>query len=150
MTFALKLLTVVVLSCALLHAQIPETPGIPQGFQSVRLVLSPTDTLYRLPSEFILSNSESVWLDSTRRLIRERDYTIDHRYGFVRITENVLQRIFSDSSAHFIVVTYKSLPLAFKPEYSLRQKVITTDTLTGKTVTTIAPLERPLFDDLFG
>ncbi|HEY4611562.1 MAG TPA: hypothetical protein VII11_01100, partial [Bacteroidota bacterium] len=116
----------------------------------IRLELSLLDTLYRLPSEFILSGSESVWLDSTLRLTNGVDYTMDYRFGRLTFPPNVLRQIFSGSPNHALLVTYKRLPLAFKPEYTLRRKVTTTDTTTGRDITVVAPAQQPLFDDFFG
>ncbi|MGH2568893.1 MAG: hypothetical protein ACRDGA_11180, partial [Bacteroidota bacterium] len=127
-----------------------ERQEVPPGFSSALIQLNPHDTLYQLPSEFLLTESESVFLDSTTLLASGVHYTVDYRFGRVIIPRKTLDEVFADSLGHALFIVYKALPFAFKPEYSLRQKVVAKDTASGREITFITPVQKSPFDDLFG
>ncbi len=124
--------------------------NIPAGFSTSVIQIHPQDTLYYLHAEFILTASESVLLDSTSILTRAVDYIIDYRSGRVTIRKEKLDSIFSDSRQHVLLVIYKALPLAFRPEYSLRQKLFKKDSVGKQEVSPVSSTPQPVLDDLFG
>lgn len=124
--------------------------SIPSGFSTSVIQLNPRDTLYSLHSEFILTESESVLLDSTTLLTRAVDYAIDYRSGHLIIKKEKLDLIISDSLQHFLLVVCQTLPLAFKSEYFLRQKVFRQDSVGKQEVSVVSSPAKPLLEDFFG
>ncbi|MBI3586827.1 MAG: hypothetical protein HY088_06835 [Ignavibacteriales bacterium] len=131
-------------------AQTRDQKPILPGQQAVTILLSPSDTSYKFPHEFITEHSERVVLDSTLLLRSALDYAINYRSGIIFFQRSTLSRIFSDSSRHTIVVSYRHLPFAFQPEYSLRDIIIKKDSLGKKTTVISTPSTKFSVDDLFG
>ena len=89
-------------------------------------------------------------LDSTIQLAKTRDYQIDYRFGKIVLSPIQLKKILSDTSEHYLFVTYRTIPLSFKREYSLRHLEIRHDSL-GKKKSVVAESSTRLFtDDFFG
>lgn len=131
-------------------AQTSEQKPISPGQKVVTIFLSPSDTTYNLPHEFIAEHSERVLLDSVLLLRPTLDYTINYRSGIIAFSRSRLLQIFSDSSRHIISVMYRNLPFAFQSEYSLREVIIKKDSLGKKTIVVSTPSTKFSADDLFG
>lgn len=121
---------------------------IPSGYSSVVFKLTPQDSVLQLPDQFLLSESESVFLDSTRQLFRFQEYVVDNRTGRIVLHRDALRSFITDSLQHTILVVYRAFPYAFKSEYALRKKVEVQDSITIET--SAPPPLRPLFEDFLG
>ncbi len=120
------------------------------GRLSTVLTLSKSDSIYKLPYEFIVEGSEKIIVDSVRHLERLHDFQMNYRSGQILFPQKFLNSLFSDSLPHKVEITYRALPLNFKREYSLRQIEIRRDS-AGKEKAIIAPSSVRLFsDDFFG
>jgi hypothetical protein len=127
-----------------------QTIAVPIGHSSALFLLTPRDSVLQLPAEFLIAGSESVWLDSVQQLRNGVDYSVDYRFGRVRFQREPFQRFISDPTQHGILVIFRSLPLAFKPEYFLNRTVLRRDTARASPTTFVAPVQAPHVDDLFG
>lgn len=144
--FRLPLSSLVFLSVVALSSALSQQ--IPQGFSSVLVRISPQDSVIQLPDQFLLSESESVFLDSARQLVRTQEYSVDHRAGRIALHRNVLRELSVDSLQHTLLVVYRALPYAFKSEYALRKKVELKDSVKIETSTPTS--SRPILDDFLG
>jgi hypothetical protein len=120
--------------------------------ESYSFVLTVKDTAHHLPHQFIIEGSDSVMLDSVRVLTRDKDYSLDYRFGVLRITENKIREILHDTSrqVHRVVVTYRKYPFQFREEYLHREMLVRHDTVRGDTIR-IRKAEPPLtLDQIFG
>lgn len=129
--------------------QASQTISIPGG-QSVLLHLAPTDTLCKLPQEFILQGSDQVLVDSTLRLRRSLDYEIQYRDGILHLKSELLKRVFADSLSHTALITYSALRLRFKREYYLHSVTLSKDTLGGGERRIVTSASAFSVEDLFG
>lgn len=132
----------------LLFARQDEHAGV--DLRSAKFLLVFSDTSYQLPREFIVENSERVFVDSTGPLRRSLDYSIDYRYGLIRFSARKLHQLLSDSQGHVLAVSFHSYPFQFKKEYALRQLSVVRDSTGRKKVTVSQPSTRYLVDDFFG
>jgi hypothetical protein len=122
----------------------------PEGPEIVAFILSPPDTLYRLPYEFIVANSERVLVDSTRQLRRGGDYRIDYRTGTIILTPRLVSDLAKDTVRHTVTVYFRALPLHFKREYSLHHLEIRRDSLGQKKSYLVESSPQLFSDDFFG
>lgn len=116
------------------------------------LEIRSSDTLVRLPHEFLLAGSESVRLGG-RLLVPGRDYALDARAGTLRIEGSILRSAAADSGgAGRLEGTYRSLPLLFLPEYRRRRPEMLVDTGAGARISASPERVRTpfTFDDVFG
>jgi hypothetical protein len=120
------------------------------GVYSTTFVITPTDTMYQLPKEFILDGSESIVVDSTTRLVCLHDYQMNYRHGLIIFSSVQHARICPDTLYHRMTITYRTLPIIFKREYSLRQIEVRKDSL-NKYKSILSPTSTRLFsDEYFG
>jgi hypothetical protein len=115
----------------------------PSGYSSASFKLSPRDSIIQLPDRFLLSESESVFLDSTK-LLRFQEYDVDYRSGRIVLHRDPLRRLTADSLDHTLLVVYRAVPFAFKSEYVLRTKTPLRDSLgirTAMPLSSASPLE---------
>ena len=120
--------------------------------ESHSFLLSGKDTAYALPHQFLIESSDSVLLDSVRLLTRDKDYSIDYRFGVLRFSRDKLQEILRDSThpLHKILVTYRRYPFQFREKYFHREMQVQHDTARGDTIR-IRRGEAPLtIDQIFG
>ena len=133
-----------------LFAQQAEIPRQTPSRHIAVLNLSASDTLYKLPHEFILQGSEHVLADSIEALHRGVDYEIGYREGTIVLKPSLVSRLVSDSLHHRIVVSYYPLPFSFKHEYRLHEVVTRRDSL-GVPRQVVRSSQRPFsVDDVFG
>ena len=100
----------------------------------INFSVSSLDTTIHLPHQFIIENSDTVWMD-TFYLKRGEGYRIDDRFGIVKFNPTVIMngRFQNDSTGvkakHTIEIKYKALPFSFKEKYLHREIVYEKDTL---------------------
>lgn len=138
------------LSPVLLFGQEVARPHFATAHHSILVRLTPLDSTYQLPHEFIIAGSEQLLVDSVRRLQRGTEYDVDYRFGIVVVSPSSVRNLFSDSLSHYLRVTYRALPLAFKKEYSLRQLVVKKDSLGRKEFQVEPGTSKFSAGDLFG
>jgi len=129
-----------------------QTSGTSVSFGQLSTVftLNRSDTLYQLPREFIIEGSEHIMADSMRHLERLHDFQMNYRYGQIFLHLKFIASLLSDSLPHKMTVTYRTLPMNFKREYSLRQIEIIRDSV-GKEKPVILQSSTKIFsDDYFG
>ncbi|TAK59957.1 MAG: hypothetical protein EPO24_07090 [Bacteroidetes bacterium] len=138
-------------------------------FHQVKFSVANLDTSFQLPHQFIVRNSDTVWVD-TVRLIRNTDYTLDERWGRVRLNyagiknprgEEILRSAQNDSVvrndtlnkndsiAHIVEIHYKALPFIFEEKYQHQQLIYERDTSKGiekRVAKQVTPFS---FDDVF-
>ncbi|HWP81218.1 MAG TPA: hypothetical protein VNN76_01030 [Bacteroidota bacterium] len=110
--------------------------------------VSPNDSLVQLPHHFLISSSVTVHLD-TLNLVDGQDYSLNARYGQLRLLAAFKSRIQPDSTVQ-LLIRYRALPLNFKPEYrrnELMMRGIEGDTTSRRIVSSAAASS---FGDLFG
>ena len=124
-------------------------PLVSLGQQSV------TDTLhlvsnrsqYQLSNRFVFDSTESVLLPP-RILVRGVEYVVNYRSGSMVFSDSILRRLGTDTVS--ALVSYKTIPMQFKDEYSLHQLRIVKDS-TGEERRAFVPEPSPfLMSDLFG
>ena len=120
------------------------------GLYTNSFLLQSRDTLYQLPREFIAEGSEHILIDSTIRLLPIRDYRMQYREGRIIFSSFQLKRILSDTNSHFMSISYRTIPINLKHEYSLRQLEIRRDSSGGNKTLFLQPSRGILTDDLFG
>lgn len=113
------------------------------------IVLTPSDTSYRLERRLIIEGSEEILLDSLYVLSPFTDYTLDRREGILLLHPLFLARIVSDSVAHVLFIRYRTLPLSFLRQYSLREMITLNDSAEQDPFVTASPSSFRV-DDLFG
>lgn len=119
----------------------------PDHFVSLPIQL--TDSLIRLPHQFLVEGSEKFVIDSAY-LLRPGEYRLDVRNGSVRLSDSLLRSIFRDSSdRHLFTATYRSFPAIFKKEYRRREAFLRADSLGGRKVRFATPVAPFSFDDVF-
>ncbi|MEK6566194.1 MAG: hypothetical protein AABZ41_05765, partial [Bacteroidota bacterium] len=106
--------------------------------------------MYALPNEFIVENSETLLVDSLLPLQRKDDYEIDWRYGKIHISSKGMGRIFVDSASHVLWISYRSLSLAFKKQYSLREISVRRDSTGTRTFAVKPSAAKANESDYFG
>jgi hypothetical protein len=125
----------------------------PSGaLESYSFVVTSKDTTHNLPHEFVVEGSDSVLLDSLSVLTRDKDYSLDYRFGILRFPQGRIQGILRDStrSLHKIFVTYKRYPFQFRERYFHREMLVQHDTARGDTIR-IKKAEPPLtIGQIFG
>lgn len=156
MTWSSKIfscLVLTVLFTQILSAQI-------NGLQhTISLVLTKADTSHQLPHQFLVTGSETVLLDSVRKLQRDVDYQMNDRFGIVKLSRSLLQQIFlekpsrSDTAVgirHSILITYQYLPIQLKDKYYHREVIVKRDTTTGRNVQVAVPSKPLTLENIFG
>lgn len=117
-------------------------------------ILQPGDSVLTLPREFLIPGSERVRTDSGTLLTRATDYSVDDRYGRIRLAPGCMKTLFrqsADSMARVrLTVTCLAFDFNFQRRYALRTIIVRPDTAARKQVRLIEPVQRPLSDDLFG
>ncbi|MBN1397283.1 MAG: hypothetical protein JXA06_04545 [Bacteroidetes bacterium] len=132
-----------------LYAQEQRVFQVPN--QHIKIIdLSKKDTLYQLPHEFVAGGSEKITIDSAVYPKKDYDYEMDYRSGQVILFREFMDSLFLDSLTHRMSITYRTLPLDFKQEYTLHRIEIRRDSI-GKEKKIIAPASAKLFsNDFFG
>lgn len=106
------------------------------------------DSIFRLPHEFILKGTDSVWLDSSL-LESGRSYLLDVRSGVLTLKITVLRDLLGDTTvSHTLTVRAVALPYSFEPSYRHREPVIRKDSSGGPVV--VKPVRTFSVDDFFG
>lgn len=122
--------------------------GYAQSRHSDIIPVTPADTLLQLSREFIVSESDSVFLDD-EVLRRGEDYFIDYRHGTLRLTPSLRNARLTDTSHHALRASYVFLPLTFRKEYALKSIRVPADSVGGSS-RLVHPAREPLrFDDFF-
>jgi hypothetical protein len=117
---------------------------------TVVLLLTPSDSVYSLGTDFISAESERVLLDSIRVLRRHVDYNIQYSTGLITIANGLGQRDLADSTRHTLVISFERFPYTFRQRYFLRDIVPIKDS-TGRISQKVeVPMARLSMDDVFG
>lgn len=127
-------------------------PAVSLGQQIVTdtLRLSAGEPSFHLSSSFVFDSSETVLLLPSRSLRRGSEYSMNYRTGEISFRDSLLGHSKTDSVPSAIVVTYLTVPLSFKPAYSLH-RVQTLRDSTGVERRTLVPESAPFaVNDLFG
>jgi len=111
--------------------------------------ISPRDSIIHLRHQFILSGSVTVRLDSTVLSVAN-DYTIDARFGILRIHAGAFRHEQVNDSLFNLAVSYQALPFTFKDTYQRRVPVVILDTANGKKLLVSGREKSFSLDDLFG
>ena len=135
--------------CVLSTQSLPAQPTSLR-YSSTIVPLSALDSVYALPNEFIVENSETLLVDSLLPLQRKDDYEIDWRYGKIHISSKGMGRIFVDSASHVLWISYRSLSLAFKKQYSLREISVRRDSTGTRTFAVKPSAAKANESDYFG
>ena len=109
-----------------------------------------SDSVYKLPHEFIARGSERVLLDSSLALRTGVDYVLNNRSGLLSFPPGILGQVMSDSLPHRLFVSYRYLPFSFRKEYFHHRIIWGADTSGRTEKTVVSPPTRFSFDDLFG
>jgi hypothetical protein len=130
---------------------LPASPHATYGGRDTILVaLIGPDSLYRLKHQFIVQGTDSVFSSKGIRFLPGVDYSLDRRYGTLRIDTSYTRRQTLPPGAAIIVV-YRYLPLVFQDSYYLRKLTSIRDTVSRKDSLRIErPLSRYTVEDLFG
>jgi hypothetical protein len=136
------------------NAQIPaqETSGAVSGRIVIPFLPSLADSAKRLPHQFIVERSDTVWLDSTILLSRGKDYVLDTRAGVLRLDSSfVRSHLRPGEKQGALTIIYHYLPLTFRDSYFLRRLKVLHDTTSRRDSVKI---ERPFasytVEDFFG
>jgi len=135
-----------------------------KGLQhTIPLTLTKNDTAYQLPHQFLITGSETVLLDSVRKLQRDVDYQMNYRFGIVKLSLLLLEQIFSETltrpdtagsiqhcARHSMLINYQYLPIQLKDKYYHREVVIRKDTATGQSVQVSVPAKPLTLENIFG
>jgi hypothetical protein len=132
----------------LLFAQHPDTP-LPHGIHRATFPVSSGDTIFILPHQFIIKGSEKIFLD-TIPLQWEKEYSLDSRFGIIRLLFNMPAYIKDSSRHHTLYAQYQSLPFTFQPGYAHREQMVKLDSLSGEKISIAKPSANFSLDDLFG
>ncbi len=123
-----------------------------EGRDTISIAGLRPDSLYRLKHQFLIEGTDSVFLQGGARLIPTSDYSLDRRYGIIRIDSSIFRRLPGGPGEPVVLIgTYRYLPLVFQDAYYARKLVTVHDTLTKKDSLGIErPLGRYTVEDLFG
>jgi hypothetical protein len=116
----------------------------------VILRLIPSDSTYSLGSEFIVTGSESVLLDSSRVFERGKEYDIQYRTGALTVKSARLREILADSLSHKLYVSFDRFPFTFRPLYTLREVMFVKDSAGRLTRRVESATPRFTMEDVFG
>lgn len=110
------------------------------------------DSVYRLRHQFIVRGTDTVFMANGTRLSAPADYSLDHRYGTVRLDTAFLRRSsLREGDRAIIIVAYRYIPLLLQDSYYIRKLVTLRDSLSKKDSLRIErPLRRYTVEDLFG
>jgi hypothetical protein len=117
---------------------------------SITRAFTKSDSVYRLTKEFIIEGTDSVFVDSTKRLRRGPDYRIDYRYGTVMLTPGLIATLAADTAGHALIFNFRAYPLNFKRQYSLHHLEIRRDSLGQKKSFLVESSSQLFSDDFFG
>ena len=116
----------------------------------VVLHLLPSDSLYSLGSDFIVTGSETVLLDSSHVLERGKEYEIQYRTGALTVKRPLLRETLADSLSHNLIVSFDRFSFTFRPLYTLREAVPAKDSTERLTRRVESPTTRFTTEDIFG
>lgn len=104
-----------------------------QGIQaSESITVTPADTAILLSHEFIVPGTYSLALDTGEVLVEVLDYTLDTRWGVLRLSPTLRVRLAADTSrSHSVRLTYNYHPIRLPREYYRRRLVTIVDS-TGE------------------
>jgi hypothetical protein len=109
------------------------------------------DSVIVLPDEFIITQSDSLVLDSSRVLVRGSDYLIDYRRGTITLDTALVGTLFEDrSSMHRLAVYYRNLPYRFPDVYYRRKLTVRKDATGADSVRVSRARSSFNVDDIFG
>lgn len=136
--------------CSILCFLFLPLPVLSQQSGSETLQLTFRDSLYQLSKDFLVEESETVVLDSSRNLRRGIDYEINWRFGSLRLLPLLLDSLREDTSQHVLRVSYRAYSVSFRREYFLKEIEILSDS-TVRTPKRVLPAGKPFsMDDMFG
>jgi hypothetical protein len=152
--FSLRCLIVVniFLGCFLPQAHGQEIRSAHRPTETVRLILTPSDSSYTLPHRFLIEKSDTVLVDSLTPLQRNFDYTIDYQRGLVRFSPQFLQLVFADTAkrTHIVEIVYERYPFQFRDKYLHQEIVVQRDTVKGDTLRITRPATPFTLSEIFG
>lgn len=114
------------------------------------LLESTSDSLIRLPHQFLVQESERLLLDSTQALRRGLDYEVRPISGTVTLRPAFLAEVLTKGERHTLTVEYLALPFFLKPTYSLRAYQPRRDTLPSRIVSTVNDRSAIAVGDMIG
>lgn len=106
------------------------------------------DSLISLPDKFLMFGTVTVFSDSST--VSPANYTVDHRYGRIRLTRFFVQDIINSGEPERLqlIVTYKYYPFNIQDSYSKFELLTKLDSLKGDTVK-VAEIKTDFIEDIF-
>ena len=145
-------LAVALLYCSPRAAAQSVPASLPLDTASILLRTSLTDSLIRLPHQFVAAGTDSLILESATALHRGHEYSINYRLGILRFDSLFLAAALRDSlgSPRTVRVRYEYFPFRFQETYAHRTLVIVPDSMGRESMRVARP--GPSFDmsDIFG
>ncbi len=110
------------------------------------------DTVLDLGHQFILPSSDTLELESGRRLVRGKEYSIDYRHGLVTIVRDSLAPELMDTTLlrGNLRVRFKYFPFVFRESYAKRELKVLRDSAQAETLRVSSPTRAFTVDDIFG
>jgi len=147
--------TILLIPSALLSQELPDSlAGSPSLVNELTLPLSRalTDSVVRLPHQFIVAQSETLILGPSRQLVDGVEYTIDYRLGTVRLDSTFVAESLLDTTGrgNDIRVRYRYLPFRFQDTYFRRQLTVLEDSAGRDTLMVAKPAASFGLADIFG
>jgi hypothetical protein len=123
--------------------------SLPTADEQINLNSIPPDSAVVLTNRFIAARSDSVVLNDSMTLRRDRDYRIDYRHGLLWIDSSISQSAIN--SGWRVHVFYQYFPFRFQDSYRRRVLTLSTDSLARADSLRIAkPVSSFSMNDVFG
>jgi hypothetical protein len=136
------------------NAQTPAqgTSGALSDRTVIPFLPSLADSAIRLPHQFIVERSDTVWLDSTLLLLRGKEYVLDYRHGLFRLDSSFVHSHWQPGGKPSVLtVVYHYLPLTFQDSYFLRRlRVMHDSTAKRDSIRVERPFASYTVEDFFG
>lgn len=132
------------------YSQDRDVPATPVSLFTVEIRSGRPDSLIRLPHQFILSSTETLRVNGQAPLVKGHDYTIDYRFGAIRLDSNATNNLLKSGIPATLTITYHYLPLSFRDSYFRRRLVEFADTSSAETLKVSRPRTAFGIDDIFG
>lgn len=110
--------------------------------------LSENDSLITLPDKFLMFGTVTIFSDSLET--SPANYTIDYRYGKIRLARFFVEDIIKSGEPERLqlIVTYRNFPFDIPDTYSKFEILTKLDTLKGDTVR-VAEIKSDFVEDIF-
>ncbi len=118
------------------------------NYKKIVISVAGADSVIVLPDKFLKFGTLTVFSDSTE--VDPSNYTVDHRYGKVRLKDSFVKDIVTSGKPERLqlIITYKNFPFDIPDSYSKFEILNKLDTLGGDTVK-VAEIKSDFVEDIF-